>query len=45
MHSIKVDMIPTIVMMIDIAKAYDKVCWLCLRLLLLQIGKNFQIVN
>jgi len=44
-HTIKSSNSPMIVMKIDLSKVYDKVNWIYLRLLLLQIGMDLQFVN
>jgi hypothetical protein len=44
-HSIKGRKQATVVMEIDLSKAYDKVSWLLLRLVLHKIGLNLQLVN
>lgn len=44
-HSIKTLKIPSIALKIDLSKAYDKVCWIFIRLALIQMGMNLHSVN
>jgi hypothetical protein len=41
MHPVKTQKLPAIVLKIDLAKAYDRVNWWFLILLLLELGVNF----
>jgi hypothetical protein len=47
LHSIKVKKVSTLVIILDLAKAYEKVSWLYLRLLLIviHIGMRVQVVD
>lgn len=45
LHSVKSKKIPMVVMKLDLAKAYDKVDWTFLRLVLQQVGLNLEVVN
>jgi hypothetical protein len=40
MHSIKVLKSSALIIKIDLAKAYDKVCWLNLNMLMIQLGEQ-----
>jgi hypothetical protein len=44
-HSIKDNKTPMVFWKIDLAKAYNKVCWMYLRLLLIHIGMNVHMEN
>jgi hypothetical protein len=45
MHKIKNDKLLIVVMKLDLAKAYDKVNWIFLRLLLIQLGMILQTIE
>jgi hypothetical protein len=44
-HTIKTKNIPSFVLKLDLSKAYDKVNWNFMRLVLIQIGMNLHMVN
>jgi hypothetical protein len=45
LHSIKLSKQEVVILKIDLSKAYDWVSWTYLRLILLQLGMNVNIVN
>ena len=45
LHSIKIDKMAAAVLKIDLAKAYNKVKWLYLRMVLMQLEMNLQTVK
>ena len=45
LHEIRVRKLPTMLIKLDLDKVYDKVSWLYLKLLLVQIGVRNQVVN
>lgn len=45
LHSMKVNNIKGLMLKLDLKKAYDKVNWIFLRLILLQMGFSLQLVN
>jgi hypothetical protein len=45
MHTIKTKRIPTMVVKIDLSKAYDKVSWLYLRMMMIHLGFQLPFVK
>jgi hypothetical protein len=45
LHTAKTKKLSTIILKLDLKKAYDKVSWQFLRLLLFQIGLNWRLHN
>ena len=45
MHSIKVRKLEALILKVDMIKAYNRVNWTFLRLILLQIGLTMEIIN
>lgn len=44
-HSIKTKKLPTLLLKLDLIKSYDKIDWVYLRLLLLHVGLDQDLVN
>jgi hypothetical protein len=44
-HTIKMKKLPALIVKIDLSKAYDRERWTYLRLMLLHIGCNIQVIN
>ena len=45
LHSVKSKKLTTFILKLDLEKAYDKVSWSFLRLILLQVGLSFDVVK
>jgi hypothetical protein len=45
LHSLKYKNIPSIVMKLDLSKAYDKVSWTFVGIALIQMGMNLQSID